>query len=179
MPLDRGGTRGSTLSSTSGSRKDWKGSRRGPPVLPSTPMRPSRARMPQGETTATWHTTFTGMAATMNVLTIARQFPNDQQPNYGVFVENRIARLAKDGQLSFRVLAPVAWVPFGRRLQGRLARFGRIASQAARAGYIVDHPRYCVIPKLGFPLAPFFLYLGLTRHIRQLMKQGYTFDFID
>ena len=135
--------------------------------------------MPQGETTATWHTTFTGMAATMNVLTIARQFPNDQQPNYGVFVENRIARLAKDGQLSFRVLAPVAWVPFGRRLQGRLARFGRIASQAARAGYIVDHPRYCVIPKLGFPLAPFFLYLGLTRHIRQLMKQGYTFDFID
>lgn len=115
----------------------------------------------------------------MNVLTIARQFPNDKQPNYGVFVENRIARLAKDGQLSFRVLAPVAWVPFGRRLRGRAARLGGIASQSATEGYIVDHPRYCVIPKLGFPLAPFFLYLGLTRHIRRLMKQGYTFDVFD
>lgn len=115
----------------------------------------------------------------MNVLTIARQFPNDQQPNYGVFVENRIARLAKSGKLSFRVLAPVAWIPFGARLRGRLARFSKIPQQATRPAYIVDHPRYCVIPKLGFPLAPFLLYLGLTRHIRQLVKQGYTFDLID
>src|SRR6185312_12756577 len=167
-PHARDATRGSTLPCTSGSHRDWNGYRCRGSSFHELRLGKSRA-----------HARATLAAASMNVLTITRQFPNDQQPNYGVFVENRIARLAQDEQLSFRVLAPVAWVPFGRRLQGRRARAGATAGPGgAGAGYIVDYPRYCVIPKLGFPLAPLFMYLGLSRHIRRLMRQGYTFDVI-
>ncbi|MEO8386751.1 MAG: glycosyltransferase, partial [Betaproteobacteria bacterium] len=108
----------------------------------------------------------------LKVLTISRVFPNERQPNYGVFVANRLRLLALSGELQFRVVAPVAW---------RIARKAdaSIPTTLEQHGYQVDHPRFLWIPKLGFPIAPLLLYLSVARHVRQLMREGYEFDIID
>src|SRR5467141_3013573 len=109
----------------------------------------------------------------MNVLTLSHLFPNSEQPNYGVFVANRVLQLAGSGEAYFRVLAPVAWRPRDLSRPGRNGAKARIAQSEKIGSCTIDHPRYCVVPKLGFPLAAILMYLSISRHIKRLQQNGY------
>ncbi len=115
----------------------------------------------------------------MNILTLSHAFPNSEQPNYGVFVANRVRQLASSGEAIFRVLAPVAWRSSDLGYRGRGGEETRIAQSEELGPCTIDHPRYCVIPKLGYPIAPILMYLSAARHIARLQQDGYRFDLID
>ncbi len=115
----------------------------------------------------------------LRVLTFSTLFPNAEQPGHGVFVETRIRRLAADGGIHVRVVAPVPWFPVSASLFGRYAAYARVPRQETRHGLSVAHPRFVQIPKLGAAPAPWLLYRAALPLLRRLRADGFDFDLID
>lgn len=115
----------------------------------------------------------------MNILTLSHVFPNSQQPNYGIFIANRVRRLAQSGIAHIRVIAPVAWHPFDSIYSNQGGHRTQIPPIENLGPFTIDYPRYLVIPKLGFPIAPILMYMSISRHILRLQQKGYRFDLIN
>ena len=114
----------------------------------------------------------------MKILTVTSLYPNEVQPNHGIFVENRLRRIVGGG-IEARVLAPVPWFPFSAGAFGRYARFARVPREETRCGIQVSHPRFPSIPKVGMSVAPLLMYAALERFVRREVLGGYDFDLID
>lgn len=114
----------------------------------------------------------------VRVLTFTTLFPNAEQPNHGVFVENRLRHTLALGGIESTVLAPVAYFPFASPLFGRYARYARVPKEETRSSLRVLHPRYPVLPKLP-ALTPKFLYRSARGAVHRLARQGIGFDVID
>ncbi len=115
----------------------------------------------------------------MKILTFTTLFPNSEQRDHGIFVENRLRHLLGSQQLVAEIIAPVPWVPFVHRVFGRFAHLARVPRLEHRQDLRVRHPRYISIPKIGMHLAPLLLYLGARRAAKRLLAEGYAFDLID
>ncbi|MBF0421542.1 MAG: glycosyltransferase [Magnetococcales bacterium] len=115
----------------------------------------------------------------MNILTFTTLYPNDSQPNHGLFVEHRIRRLAESGQAGIRVLAPVAWFPSAHPRFGNYAGLAKIIRQDRRYGLIIDHPRYPLLPKIGMNLTPWTMAAAMIGPIRRIQREGFDFQLID
>lgn len=77
-----------------------------------------------------------------------------------------------------RVVAPVPWFP--RWLRGkRYTAFSKIPDCEVRDGIEIHHPRYVVVPKLTWRIAPLMLVLGSIRTLRRLRARGFDYDVID
>src|SRR5882724_1803419 len=103
----------------------------------------------------------------MKILTFTTLFPNSEQPDHGIFVDNRLRHLLGSQQLVAAVVAPVPWFPLTGRAFGRFARFARVPRREHRDGLSVRHPRYISIPKIGMHVAPLLLYLGARRTVQR------------
>lgn len=114
--------------------------------------------------------------AALNILSITTLYPNAKDPTFGVFVENRLRKLAERPGVRVKVVAPVPWFPCRQSLFGRYARYARIPANERRHGIDVSHPRFLQVPKIGTHLSPFFLYLSLLNHLR---VEGPSVDDID
>lgn len=114
----------------------------------------------------------------MKILTVTSLYPNEVQPNHGIFVENRLRRIV-GGAIEARVLAPVPWFPFTAGAFGRYADFARVPREEARCGIRVSHPRFPSIPKVGMSVAPLLMYAALERFVRNKVLGHYDFDLID
>ncbi|MHB1205860.1 MAG: glycosyltransferase, partial [Rhodospirillaceae bacterium] len=114
----------------------------------------------------------------MKLLSFTTLYPNAAQPIHGVFVENRLRRLAAAG-VEIKVVAPVPWFPFKGAWAGRYARFARVPHAEVRHGLTVLHPRYPALPKVGMTIAPLLLALALRPIIAKVIADGYDFDLID
>ena len=114
----------------------------------------------------------------MKILTVTSLYPNEVQPNHGIFVENRLRRIV-GGAIEARVLAPVPWFPFTAGAFGRYARFARVPREETRCGIRVSHPRFPSIPKVGMSVAPLLMYAALERFVRGGSLGRYDFDLID
>ncbi len=106
--------------------------------------------------------------APLTLLTFSTLYPNDQQPNHGIFVENRLRHLVASGDVLASVVAPVPWFPSGAPMFGSWAAYARAAQREMRHGLDVYHPRYPVIPKLGMSVAPWLLYRATLPLLRRL-----------
>jgi teichuronic acid biosynthesis glycosyltransferase TuaC len=115
----------------------------------------------------------------MKILTFTTLFPNAEQPDHGIFVENRLRHLLGSRQVTAEVIAPVPWFPLASGAFGRFARLARVPLQEQRHGLAVRHPRYVSIPKIGMHIAPLLLYLGARRVANRLLAEGHDFDLID
>ncbi len=113
------------------------------------------------------------------VLCFSTLYPNGEQPNHGIFVENRLRHTVLTGTVTATVLAPVPFFPFRSKAFGRYGAFARVARQETRHEIPVYHPRFPVIPKLGQRWTPHFLYKAARRKLEQLVSDGYDFDVID
>ena len=113
------------------------------------------------------------------ILTFSTLYPNAEQPQHGVFVENRLRQLTETGEVEARVLAPVPYFPFAGERFGAYAAFARAPRHEQRFGIEIDHPRFATIPKIGMSLAPFLLYASARRALAGLLKAGHRFDLID
>ncbi|MGI9500479.1 MAG: glycosyltransferase family 4 protein [Geminicoccaceae bacterium] len=115
----------------------------------------------------------------MRILSITTLYPNVERPTFGVFVENRLRKLAERPDVQLSVVAPVPWFPFRQTAFGRYATYARIPAVECRHGITITHPRYLQLPKIGTHVAPLFLYLSLIGHVRELVKREGDFDLID
>ncbi|RLK51623.1 glycosyltransferase involved in cell wall biosynthesis [Alkalispirillum mobile] len=107
-----------------------------------------------------------------------RVYPNRAQPGMGLFVRERMRRVAE--HLDLEVVAPVPWFPF-QRLLGRLRPHSRAADVPLfeeQDGIRVHHPRFFCIPGLLKWTDGFFQALGSLPLMRQL-KQTFDYDVID
>ena len=116
---------------------------------------------------------------TLRLLTFSTLYPNNQRPNHGIFVENRLRHLVASGQVSSTVVAPVPWFPSRAPMFGDWARNAGIITAEMRHGLMVHHPRYPVIPRFGMSAAPYLLYRGAMKAIRTMVDAGHRFDAID
>jgi teichuronic acid biosynthesis glycosyltransferase TuaC len=115
----------------------------------------------------------------LRLLTFTTLFPNSQQPNHGVFVENRLRHLVASGQVESLVVAPVPFFPSAARCFGDWARYARIDRQEMRHGLVIHHPRFPVIPRVGMSIGPALLAAATIGLVRRLLAKGVGFDIID
>ena len=121
----------------------------------------------------------------LRLLTFTTLFPNPEQPNHGIFVENRLRHLVAGGGVESTVLAPVPFFsrlplfPGAAALFGRWSAYARVPMRETRHGLAVHHPRFPVIPRVGMNVAPFLLHLASRRALRRLLAEGQVFDAID
>ncbi len=115
----------------------------------------------------------------MKILSITTLYPNAERPTFGVFVENRLRKLAERPGVRLRVVAPVPWFPFHQSIFGDYGRYARIPAVERRHGIDISHPRYVQLPKISTHLSPFLLYLSLIGHVREIIRREGDFDLID
>ena len=115
----------------------------------------------------------------MRLLTFSTLFPNQERPNFGVFVENRLRHLVATGEAESTVIAPVRWFPCKSPRFGVWGQQARVPPLEIRHGIEVHHPRWLAIPKIGNAVAPITLYWAALRAARRLLAEGRQFDLID
>jgi len=116
----------------------------------------------------------------MNILTITSLFPNSEQKRHGVFVENRLLKLAeKYPDVNITVIAPVPYFPIASKKFGLYGAYAKVPKIEQRNGITIYHPRYLVIPKIGMNITPYFMSYSIKRLAKKLIKQGLKFDLID
>ena len=118
-------------------------------------------------------------ATRLRLLTIASLYPNARMPSYGIFVENRLRRIAATGALTSHVIAPVPWFISNHPFFGSYARWSEVPRAERRHGFAVAHPRYGMLPKIGFWLQPWLMYLAVRRYVSGLYAMGGVFDLVD
>jgi len=112
----------------------------------------------------------------MNVLVLTSLYPNNVWPHHGVFIKERMKRVAALPGMALRVVAPVPWFP-PLKLGSRWL-YSQVAREETIEGMSVSHPRYFMIPKVvpgwqGPSMARSLL--PYLRHIRA----SFAFDVID
>ena len=117
--------------------------------------------------------------APLRLLTFSSLFPNLEQPNHGIFVENRLRHLLTDGAVQSAVVAPVPYFPVGSPRFGEWAKYARVPRMEMRGELRVHHPRFLSIPRIGMSVAPYSLYLAAAAEIGRLIAGGLAFDAID
>src|SRR5262245_56054431 len=107
----------------------------------------------------------------MRVLVLSSVFPNSVQPQFGIFVRERMARVAQHCEIL--VVAPVAWFPFNKLLRGvRGASIPRFEFQDKVPVY---HPRFISVPGVLKCLDGAFYFLSVLPLIWRLRRQ-FRFD---
>jgi len=115
----------------------------------------------------------------MRVLTVTSLWPNAAQPNHGIFVENRMARVHATGRADITVIAPVPWFPSTASVFGPYATFAKVPAREERNGIRIEHPRYGTIPKVGMWVQPTLYHAALARCAKRLIAETGPFDIID
>ena len=115
----------------------------------------------------------------LKLLTFSTLYPNDMQPNHGIFVENRLCHLVASGEVTSTVVAPVPWFPSPSPRFGDWAKYASVAQHEIRHGIVVHHPRYPVVPRFGMSVAPYLLYWAALRSIQRLPVEVRCVDAID
>ena len=110
--------------------------------------------------------------APLRLLTFTTLFPNEQQPNHGIFVENRLRHLVATGEAFSVVLAPVPFFPWSSPRFGPWARYARVPALETRHGLAAHHPRFLAIPRLGMSAAPSLLYRASLSIARRLVTEN-------
>jgi teichuronic acid biosynthesis glycosyltransferase TuaC len=110
----------------------------------------------------------------MRILVITSVFPNSKQPNLGVFVRERMFRVAKHCEL--KVIAPVPWFPFINRIKKDYRP--KVPYIEVQDGVEVYHPRFFNIPRFFKFMDGFFFFLTSIFTVWEV-RRSFNFDIID
>jgi glycosyltransferase involved in cell wall biosynthesis len=113
----------------------------------------------------------------MKILTFTTLYPNRDNPDFGIFVKNRMKAVSHLPGVEVKVVAPVPWFP-PLRIFHKWYTFSQIPRHEVIDGIEVYHPRYLVTPKVGMTCYGFWMFLGALGCIRGL-RRSYDFDLID
>lgn len=111
------------------------------------------------------------------LLVYSRVYPNHAQPNYGLFVRERMRRVA--GEIDLVVVSPVPWFPFQGLIRWFRPHFRPdVAPVEDQEGIRVYHPRFLCFPGLFKWTDAWLQALGSLGTMRRL-KQEFGYDIID
>jgi glycosyltransferase involved in cell wall biosynthesis len=110
----------------------------------------------------------------MRVLVVSTVYPSSTAPTFGVFVEERIRRMA--GHCEVVVVAPVPWFPFNRWIRGR--GWASTPLVERRHGITIHHPRFFSVPRFGKCLDGALCFLSVLPLVRRLRRE-FAFDWVD
>jgi len=109
----------------------------------------------------------------MRVLVLSSTFPSSRQPTRGVFVHERVRRLATRCEVV--VVAPTPWFPLNRWI--RRDRDG-VPAIEHQDGLTVYHPLFLSVPRYAKSLDALLYFLSLLVFVRRL-RRSFPFDVID
>jgi teichuronic acid biosynthesis glycosyltransferase TuaC len=110
----------------------------------------------------------------MKILVVTSVFPNPAQPTLGVFVRERMFKVARHCEL--KVVAPVPWFPFINLVKKGYRP--NVPYFEMQEGIEVYHPRFFNIPRFFKFLDGFFFFLSTVATIRKIRKE-FDFDLLD
>lgn len=116
--------------------------------------------------------------APLKVLVFSTLYPNAAQPNFGIFVENAVRRVA-DAGVETRVIAPNGVPPWPLSRHPRYAAVAALPRQETWRGLAVERPRFPLLPALGWRLNPRLIARAGAAALRRLMDEGFVPDVID
>jgi len=110
----------------------------------------------------------------MKILVLTSVFPNCEQPTLGVFVRERMFRVAR--QCELKVVAPVPWFPFIGFLKPGYRPL--VPFREVQDGIEVLHPRFFNVPGFCKCLDGFFFFLSSLATVARVRRE-FRFDVID
>ncbi len=113
----------------------------------------------------------------MKVLVFTNLYPNALNPDFGVFIRNRVVALKGQEGVEIRVVAPVPYFP-PINISEKWFNYSQVPKIEIIDGIEVHHPRYFVSPKVGMSFYGLWMFLGVLPAIKRL-KRGFPFDLID
>ena len=115
------------------------------------------------------------MEKRLKVLIITNAFPNNKEPNRGIFVKQSTIELAN--LCDVQVIAPVPWFPFKGRVFSKWSCSAEILDKEEINGIKIHHPRWLVIPKVLRSMYGFFFFFSVLPLVSRIRRQ-YDFDII-
>lgn len=112
----------------------------------------------------------------LNILALSYLFPNRVQPDYGIFVLNRLRAVSQ--WCNVKVIAPVQWYPLIHRLRRRFWS-GKVPERERQGDIDVFHPRFAVIPRYMKWLDALTFLWSTQRVARELRDAAFEYDLID
>ncbi len=109
----------------------------------------------------------------MKILVFTSLFPNHQEPDFGVFVKNRMVHVNGIKGCKIVVVAPIPFCP-PWPIFGKWFKYSQIKRHEVISGVKVYHPRYLLIPKVSMlfhGLLMFIFSMGLVRMLHK--KNGF------
>jgi glycosyltransferase involved in cell wall biosynthesis len=113
----------------------------------------------------------------LRVLALSTLFPNGGQPNFGIFVERRLARLAAREDVELEVVAPVGLPPWPLSLHAEFRERTRLPREESWRGLKVHRPRFTALPVLGARTNGVMLARALLPVLRRI-RARFPFDVI-
>lgn len=111
------------------------------------------------------------------IVVFSTLFPNAVQPGAGIFIRERMFRVAKE--LPLMVVAPVPWFPFQGLIRAFRPHFRPLPPHCEiQDGIEVLHPRFFSVPGILKSLDGLFLALSTFFLMRRLQHE-HRFDIID
>src|SRR6185436_4055708 len=109
----------------------------------------------------------------MRILTLSTVFPNLRQPAFGVFVAERMRRVARHCDVS--VVAPVPWFPGNGWIR---PHWTGVPATEGQEGFRVYHPRVLCVPRYA-KWSDGALYATSLLPFLARLRRGFPFDLID
>jgi glycosyltransferase involved in cell wall biosynthesis len=85
----------------------------------------------------------------LRVLSLSTLYPNDQAPNFGVFVERQMQAVMRRGDVDLVMINPLGIPPFPLSLHPRYRSLQDLAGEELRGKVRVLHPHFRLIPGIG------------------------------
>ena len=118
------------------------------------------------------------MSRPLRVLSLSTLYPNDQSPNFGVFVERQMQAVMKRGDVDLTLINPIGLPPFPLSLHPRYRKLRTLPQEELRGGVQVLRPQFSLLPKIGARFNAGAIVRAVLPLARQLHAE-HPFDLID
>lgn len=118
------------------------------------------------------------MTRALRVLSLSTLYPNDQHPNFGIFVERQMQAVAARGEVQVTLINPVGIPLFPLSLHPRYRQLKALPRQELRGGVQVLRPHFTLLPKLGARFNAGAIVRAVLPLVRRLHAQQ-PFDLVD
>lgn len=118
------------------------------------------------------------MTRPLRVLSISTLYPNEQAPNFGVFVERQMQAVAKRGDVDLTLVNPIGLPPFPLSLHPRYRQLHDLPEREHRSGVTILRPRFSLLPMVGARLNAGAIVRAVLPLVRRLHAEQ-KFDLVD